>query len=659
MSEFNVDEHYAEYGDELTLFEYQKDAVEFMVTRYLNGKGTILADTMGLGKTKEVATVISCLSTNHVLVIVPNVLLFQWLEELFTTCSFYNVYYCKSQKIQKVTMDENGEFVYGAKRNVSHFAELEGNNIMICNYHAVVPYPKVESKDGITGSKRELNSSLDAYIPEFTPFNDIEWDLVVADEVHTIRNGVSTSLDRGVSSTKTLTFYRCSRLRMKEGGSRIGMTGTPIQNKIGDMVSILKFVGAPFPVKTRITQEKLHEIIGEYMFRRTDKDLHPDLVKRIRFPEDEYESTDILIEYRSEEERELYALVSGMAKEDDMKTDIKEVYDVHQEESKLLETSMLTYLSSDINMFIRIYNKIHDTDFPFWEGTNSKHDTTAELLEINARENRSVIVFVHFYEEVDGIMEAIQRLEGVEDLGEGLGYNYYSLDGRNKLDEKRAIIQNTRDDVASGQRCVFFTTIKTSGAGLNLPHFNVGIFPSADWNPGNEIQAIMRMHRIGQEKKVSIYRLLYDFVIPKEIRDNGHIDSYITKVKTLKENKFDIYVNTEFNAARKWPVRNLEGTEEPSVIWREVAPDEELGGRLEKLGLKEHADIKEPQREGRVNIGLTPRQRSVNSLTKLQSTKAEPKRKYGSGHKLDDSKTVKKPQTIEEIRALRLKALEK
>lgn len=176
-------------------------------------------------------------------------------------------------------------------------------------------------------------------------------------------------------------------------------------------------------------------------------------------------------------------------------------------------------------------------------------------------------------------------------------------------------------------------------------------------NPSNELQAIMRMHRIGQKNKVSIYRLLHAFVLPEDV-DKSHIDFHMTKVKTLKENKFDTYINTDSNAARKWPVRTIEGTDEPSVIWTESVPDEDLHKRLAKLGLSNHQDIINPQKEGKINGGLVPKKQSSSTTTKLEkiNTKRSAKPK---GNKLSDEPKNSRVLTMEEVREQRLKMFSK
>lgn len=257
---------------------------------------------------------------------------------------------------------------------------------------------------------------------------------------------------------------------------------------------------------------------------------------------------------------------------------------------------------------------------------------------------------------VDGIMEGIQRLYEREDtrdrantLGRQLGFNDYTFDGRKDADDKASIIQYAKDDVATGRRCIFFTTIKTSAVGINLQFMHVGIFPSPDWNPANEEQAIRRMYRIGQKEKVKVFRFVHRCLREKVKGVDDHIDDSMELKKIIKSNKADAFINGRFNAARDWPVRDLDDEEgEKSVLWREPTVDDNLRKKSEKYGL-DTEDIRDPKGKSRINGGLITKTKKKDHVA--EANKKMLSRSTSTGNKLN---VKPKSITMDEMREMRL-----
>jgi len=103
---------------------------------------------------------------------------------------------------------------------------------------------------------------------------------------------------------------------------------------------------------------------------------------------------------------------------------------------------------------------------------------------------------------------------------EGLIVEY--IDGRVSKRQRKAILGNIVD--------VLIIQIKTGSEGLNLQNYNEVYFVTPDWNPQTEQQAIARCHRIGQTKKVEVFR----FVMSPYHEEGSNIEMYSEQVQVNK-----------------------------------------------------------------------------------------------------------------------------
>lgn len=234
----------------------------------------------------------------------------------------------------------------------------------------------------------------------------------------------------------------------------------------------------------------------------------------------------------------------------------------------LVKINMLRFLAADINMFMDIYNERFNTRLPQWPGTKSKQGMIANKLLELAVQNKSAVVFVHFFKEEFGICERITELEASHpELGIFLGFEIYHLNGTMSATEREVEIKASRNAVAENRRCLLFATIQSSSEGFNLQHFNHAVFSTADWNPANEEQAKIRFQRIGQHKQVFTYRFFHKY---QELigGETTHIDSMILEKQQIKSDIAKT-IDSYPNAAHFHPVRDIDGFEgEKSVIWR-------------------------------------------------------------------------------------------
>jgi len=149
-----------------------------------------------------------------------------------------------------------------------------------------------------------------------------------------------------------------------------------------------------------------------------------------------------------------------------------------------------------------------------FEGTkgHSKMDSVIQKIVERKDNGNKKIVFSNFHGEIDYLKNSLSK--------EGLIVEY--IDGRVSKRQRKAILGNIVD--------VLIIQIKTGSEGLNLQNYNEVYFVTPDWNPQTEQQAIARCHRIGQTKKVEVFR----FVMSPYHEEGSNIEMYSEQVQVNK-----------------------------------------------------------------------------------------------------------------------------
>jgi SNF2 family DNA or RNA helicase len=288
---------------------------------------------------------------------------------------------------------------------------------------------------------------------------------------------------------------------------KLAITGTPLENSLMDLWSLLSIV-APglFPSPQRFTElyrkpiesdqspdllVTLRRRIRPLMLRRTKEAVARDLPPKI----EQVLSVTLnpahrrVYETRLQRERQR---VLGM------------LDDVNRNRLAILRSlTVLRQLSLDVSLVDdSLAGKIR----------SSKIDTLLESLEEVVAEGHRVLVFSQF----TGFLRLVR--ERLDD--EGLAHVY--LDGRTR-DRGRRIAEFTDGDAP-----VFLISLKAGGSGLTLTEADYVFVLDPWWNPATEAQAVDRTHRIGQDKTVMVYRLVAEGTIEE-------------KVVALQERKRDLF----------------------------------------------------------------------------------------------------------------------
>jgi superfamily II DNA or RNA helicase len=432
-----------------TLRPYQIDGFRFLTYLSVNNFGGILADDMGLGKTiQALAYLIWLMEENEkagmpkkpALVVCPKSVLDVWAGEAEKFAPHIRVKILRSRDdIQVDEIQNNVDML------VLNYAQLR-----VCG--------------------EELNG--------------IKWLTTILDEGQQIKNPDSKAA-------------KCAR--ELDSQNRLVLTGTPIENRLMDMWSLMAFampgvLGSRAYFKKRfdkrkdpLSQARLASRLRPFLIRRTKLQVAQDLPPRT--------------------EEEVYSKMEGVQ------------HDLYKAELKRIQKALLGLDSDESvkkNSFAILQGLMRLRqicchpgliDPKYLKEESAKMESLFYLLDQLYEEGHKVLVFSQFVTMLDLIKARL-------DL-ESRPYNY--LTGQTK-DRKGEIerFQTTKDP------SVFMLSLKAGGAGLNLTSASYVILYDPWWNPAVENQAIDRTHRIGQKNKVIAYRLLTRDTVEEKIRILQH-----------------------------------------------------------------------------------------------------------------------------------------
>jgi len=413
------------------LLDHQLSGYSFLRAHYETKTGVLLADDMGLGKTVQIIAFLSYLydidELATSLLVMPKSLLENWKKEL-----------------QKFLPKERNVYIHqGSQRYKSHE--------IIKQYDIVLTTYETLSRDQ-------------------TMLGRIEWTCVICDEVQKIKNFLTTAANAAKGMN---TKYR------------IAMTGTPVENRLSELWSIVDFVQpglldgyktfkqtyeTPISINSEDKDclvDKLVTQLNPIFIRRTKEDVLSDAL-----PKKEELVVPIEIDYASEN---FYRMI---------------ISDIGSEKQMILATiTKLLMLCSHPKLV---------AGGDILEGANELIETspklawTVETLDKIFQKNEKVIIFTKYTK-----MQAILRYV----IYEKFGIDAKIINGDVTGNRAGMVDDFSRIQGAS----VLILSPRAAGVGLTITAANHVIHYTREWNPAVENQATDRAYRIGQNKPVTVY----------------------------------------------------------------------------------------------------------------------------------------------------------
>lgn len=441
-------------GIRTELRSYQREGLSWLGFLWESQLGGILADDMGLGKTVQALSLVAharAQGADPFLVVAPTSVVTAWKEQ----------------------------------------AAVHAPDLVVRSIGASTAR-RGESVEQVRAGADVVVTTYTLFRLEAQQYRDLAWGGLLLDEAQHVKNHLGK------------TYHA---IRTLDVPFRLAMTGTPFENRLMELWSLLSIVApglytSPLRFKHSIAQpverhgdtatlQRLQRRIRPFMLRRTKEQVADDLPPK--------------------QEQVLHVELGARH---------RTIYDTHLQRERQTVLGLLQDFDRNRVAIFRALTRLRQLSLdpglvdPEHDGVGSaKLDLLVEHLREIVAEGHRVLVFSQF---TSYLARVRSRLESA-----GLSLTY--LDGQTRR----------RDDAIeafrSGRADVFLISFKAGGVGLTLTEADYVYVLDPWWNPASENQAVDRAHRIGQDKPVMVYRLV----------SAGTIEEKVMELKQRKAALFD------------------------------------------------------------------------------------------------------------------------
>lgn len=423
------------------LRDYQIEGFRWLCRLAHWGAGACLADDMGLGKTLQaIAMLLRRGADGPAIVIAPMSVCFNWEAELHKFAP---------------TLTPR---MFGAGDRDAFFAELGPRDVVITSY-------------GLLHTEAERLQA-------------VHWHTAILDEAQAIKNTLTKRSQAAMSLTADF---------------RMIMTGTPIENHLGELWNLFQFINPgllgsieqyhqqfALPIErdhNRDVRQQLKRLVQPFLLRRTKTQVLSELPPRIEvtvpvtMPEEE------TLLYEAARHRAVKALSEARAA-DGKGQHLKILAEIMRLRRACCHPTLL----------------LPDCGLP-----GAKLAAFSETIDDLLENKHKALVFSQFVDHLAILRAELDRRK--------IAYQY--LDGSTPMKERKRSVEAFQN----GEGDVFLISLKAGGTGLNLTAADYVLHMDPWWNPAVEDQAADRAHRLGQQRPVTIYRFITRGTIEEKILD--------------------------------------------------------------------------------------------------------------------------------------------
>lgn len=436
---------------------YQKRGLDWLHYLYRWGFGACLADDMGLGKTVEAIAAVAAAKESGlklpVLVVCPMSIMLKWSREL-------------------------GLFAPSLSRWIYHGQDRA----------------RGENFSRLAAERDVCITSYQMIAAERALFGSVRWGIVVLDEAQNIKNPATA---------------KSKAVRSLDAAWRLALTGTPIENGIGDLWAIMDFLNSGLLGSRKAFSERYQRPFALDSSHRAAAQLReltaPFILRRLKSDEEIISSLPRKVDEKvycslTREQAELYA-----AEVRDAERGLSRAEGVQRQGAVL---SLLTRLKQICNHPMQYFGKGADSmDAVAEAGSSGKLRRLDEMLSDVLAAGECSLVFTQY--------AVMGRLLSAH-LSSKFGFDVPFLHGGVPVGQREEMV--ARFQRPDGPR-VFILSIRAGGTGLDLTRANHVFHYDRWWNPAVESQATDRAHRIGQSKTVFVHRFICEGTLESRIDD--------------------------------------------------------------------------------------------------------------------------------------------
>ncbi|XP_072134198.1 chromodomain-helicase-DNA-binding protein 2 isoform X1 [Mobula birostris] len=444
----------------LELRDYQLEGLNWLIHSWCKGNSVILADEMGLGKTIQTISFLSNLFNQHMLygpflLVVPLSTLTSWQREFEIWEPNMNVVVYIGDVMSRNTIREY-DWIHPQTKRLKF-------NVLITTYEIL--------------------------LKDKTVLGNINWAFLGVDEAHRLKNDDSLLY-------RTLIDFRSNH--------RLLITGTPLQNSLKELWSLLHFI-MPEKFDSWEDFEEEHGKGRENGFQSLHRVLEPFLLRRVK----------------KDVEKSLPAKVEQILRVE-MSASQKQYYKwILTRNYKALTKGSRGSSSSFLNIMMEL-KKCCNHCYLVKPCEEDETLTSQEVLHNLIKSSGKLILLdklmTRLRERGNRVLIFSQMVRMLDILAEYLTIKHYPfqrLDGSIKGELRKQALDHFNAE-ASEDFCFLLST-RAGGLGINLASADTVIIFDSDWNPQNDLQAQARAHRIGQKKQVNIYRLVTKGTVEEDI----------------------------------------------------------------------------------------------------------------------------------------------
>lgn len=574
-------------NEDTILKDYQVVGLNWLSLLYHNGVSGILADDMGLGKTCQVIAFLSHLKEQNIpgphLIIVPGSTLENWLREF--------QHFSKKMRVEPYYGSQTAR--YEQQEYILQSVEKGHVDVIVTTYDLAFKGPD------------------NSFIRKCKP------KACIYDEGHVLRN----------SNTQ-----RYKQLMKIKADFRLLLTGTPLQNSLKELVSILAFIMPDifagmsdkleivFKMKAKVADSDSHgALLSSQRIQRARSMMTPFVLRRkkaqvlkhlpqktcrVEYCELTATQKKLYTEQLERQKQVIRDREAGLPVKDhanvmmrlrqaaihpmlfrDRYTDdvIRKMSKVCLKEEQF-KTSTADFIFEDLTWshdfethalclkYPKILSK-YALKSDAWMNSG-KVQKLAELLKEYKKNGDRALIFSQF----TSVMDILQWVLDTLDV------TYCRIDGSTPVSDRQTLIDEFYDDTSID---VFMLSTKSGGAGINLACANKVIIFDSSFNPQDDIQAENRAHRVGQTREVEVVRLVTKGTVEEQIHALG-----VSKLKLD-----DMVAGDEAENSTKADKVGLEAVQE--MLKKQIEEEKE-----DAVGEEEKADVKDKFLDGLKKAGL-------------------------------------------------------